>query len=105
MFGSCGESENRNDLVRELGIDNVFHELAQRFGVKFVAGDLPLELPFFADNDEDRGAKEIRECLGMYEAFLVNKELGLEDVLYGGGVGGEGQSMPWGMEEGEGGGG
>ena len=104
MFGSCCGSENRNDLVRELGVDDVFHELAQQFGVKFVAGDLPLELPFFPVSNEDRGAKEIRDCLGMDEAFLLNRELGLEDVLYGGGVGGEGQSMPWGMEEGEGGG-
>ena len=54
-----------------------------------MAGNLPLELPILAIGDEDLGIEEIGERLEMDEAFLVNRELGLEDVLYSGGVGGE----------------
>lgn len=76
-----GGGEDRNKAIGELRIDDGLNEFAERFGVEFMARELPLELPVFPVNVEDALAEKIRENSGAEMAFLVIVEIGLEDVL------------------------
>lgn len=84
---SRGGREYRYQPVVELGVHDVFHELAQRLGVELVAGDLSLELPALAVDVEYAIAEEVGEDGSGEAALLVNVEVGLEDVLDVGRVG------------------
>ena len=67
--------------------------------------DLSLEFPGFAVGVENAVAKEIAKCMVQSVAFMINVEMGFEDVLNHGGVGGEDLAGAEGAVEGEGGGG
>ena len=73
----------------EFGIHHLLHELAERFCVEFVAGDLSLELPCVAIGVEYPRAEEVGEGANDGIALLVVGEAGFENVLYVGRVGSE----------------
>lgn len=78
---SGGGGKDRKKAIGELCIDDGLNEFAERFGVEFMARELPLELPIFAVYVEDAVTEKIRENSGAEMAFLVVVEIGLEDVL------------------------
>lgn len=87
--GGGGGGENGEKVVGELGVDDGFNEFTEGSGVELVAGELALELPGGAIGVEDAVAEEVAEGAVEGGAFVVEGEVGLEDVLDDGGVGGE----------------
>ena len=80
----------------------MFDEIPQRPGVELVARDLSLELPGVGVGIEDSVAEKILEGGVCEVAFGVDVEVGLEDVLDDGGVGGEDLAPAKGSAEDEG---
>lgn len=89
----------------ELGLDDGLDEFAEGLGVELMAGDLAEGLPVKAVSVEDAGAEKVGEGGVEVEAFGVEVEVGFEDVVDVGGVGGEGLAEAERAVEDEGGGG
>ncbi len=80
--------EVRDEAVRDLGRDGFGDEVFERLGVEFVACDLALESPEMGVDVEDAVAEELGEDVVEARAFDVVLEVGVEEVLDIGGVGG-----------------
>lgn len=80
----------------------MFDKIPQRPGVELVARDLSLELPCISVGVEDAVAEKIFEGGVCEVTFGVDVEVGLEDVLDDGGVGGEDLAPAEGSAEDEG---
>lgn len=100
-----GGREEGEEAVRELRVDDGLDEFSERSGVELVAGELSLELPGVTIGVEDTVAEEIAESSMESIAFVVDGEVGLEDMLDDGRIGGENLAGAEGAVEGEGGGG
>lgn len=97
-------AKNGEQSIGELDVDDGLDELAQRSGAKLVARNLALKFPAVAVGVEDAVAEKIGESRAKGVSFLVDVEVGLEDVVDGGGISGENLPLPEQAVEGEGGG-
>lgn len=67
-----------------------------------MAGDLALELPVISIRVENAVAEEVGEGGAAFLAFLVVGEVGLQDVLDNGGIGGDDEAAAERVVESEG---
>lgn len=79
IFSSFGQ--NREETIGEFYVNYCFNKLAKRFSVKFMAGDLSLELPGFTVSVEDSVTEEVTERTVKCESFAVAREIGFENML------------------------
>ncbi|KAB1200005.1 hypothetical protein CJ030_MR0G008649 [Morella rubra] len=69
--------------------DGLRDEVFERFGLEFMTHNLALESPEMTVDVEDAIAKELREEVAEVRAFDVVREVGMEEVVNVGGIGGE----------------
>lgn len=97
--------KNRNEPIGELSVDDGLNEIPKRFGAKFMARNLALKFPALAVGVKYSVAKKISENRAREIPLLVNMKLGLQNVLYDGGIGGDDLTVAEEAVEGESGGG
>lgn len=88
VLAVAGGGEERNEAGRDLGSDGVGDEVFEGVGFELVACDLALESPERGVDVEDAVAEELGEDVVEARAFDVVLEVGVEEVIDVGGVGG-----------------
>lgn len=89
LAGDGSRGEERKETRDGLEMDAREDEGTDSFGGELETGSLALETPVVAVGVEDAGAEEVMEDGGEGGAFWVVVEVGLEDVLNVGRVGGD----------------